>query len=411
MTDTIIASRGSNILLPLYKNPSPATRTSSQSPNLVRRFRGFRGCRSCQPTTNGGTLFQLLPRFARRWLRSTKVRSVIKIHVTHVRQIFNSFDPSPFHERDIDTDAEQFITTMAESMTYDEPVDIFQIHVHVNDLPSEKEYFELFKKRLDTMLRGRDSVMMFEELDKRGNVVVTTTTKPHEFLRESTFRPDSPNTVHHFLPGVVSTGVSDDGQQTGEQAANMSKSLPINLHSLSSAILEDVDPQLAEVQREKDLLDALSDDLKVTLQNHFAFQSQLVRNEVQRMVSTGQSAAFFGLLILIGCLTLSRLVLKISIKDSAFEWTSVFSNALEILAWVCWWKPVEMLIFGWWPLVQRKRTLDKLSLCDLRVFHDATQNEVAIQIPHGFGVGGGAGAGAGAGTGPSASASASITKA
>ncbi len=39
--------------------------------------------------------------------------SLIKVKLSNVSQLFNSMDPSPFHERDLDHDAEEFIVSWA----------------------------------------------------------------------------------------------------------------------------------------------------------------------------------------------------------------------------------------------------------------------------------------------------------
>ena len=38
---------------------------------------------------------------------------VIRVHVTELRQLFNSIDPSPFRSRDLDPKAEEFIVGWA----------------------------------------------------------------------------------------------------------------------------------------------------------------------------------------------------------------------------------------------------------------------------------------------------------
>ena len=38
---------------------------------------------------------------------------LIEIHVSELRQLFNAIDPSPFRERDLDPDAEEFIVDWA----------------------------------------------------------------------------------------------------------------------------------------------------------------------------------------------------------------------------------------------------------------------------------------------------------
>ena len=39
--------------------------------------------------------------------------ALIEVHVAELKQIFNSFDPTPFRERDIDPRAEEFIAGWA----------------------------------------------------------------------------------------------------------------------------------------------------------------------------------------------------------------------------------------------------------------------------------------------------------
>ena len=40
----------------------------------------------------------------------------IEISLSRLSQLFNSFDPSPFHERDLDPDAEEYIVGSAEEV-------------------------------------------------------------------------------------------------------------------------------------------------------------------------------------------------------------------------------------------------------------------------------------------------------
>ena len=48
----------------------------------------------------------------------------IEVRVREVAQLFNSLDPSPFHERDLDDDAEDFIVGSARELGHDGPIRI-----------------------------------------------------------------------------------------------------------------------------------------------------------------------------------------------------------------------------------------------------------------------------------------------
>lgn len=53
---------------------------------------------------------------------------VIDIRLADIRQLFNSLDPSPFHERDLDRDAEEFIVGWADEFPLSSPLELV-IHV------------------------------------------------------------------------------------------------------------------------------------------------------------------------------------------------------------------------------------------------------------------------------------------
>ena len=48
----------------------------------------------------------------------------IQVRVTQLRQLFNSLDPSPFHEQDLDDDAEEYIVSTVREHGPDRPVRI-----------------------------------------------------------------------------------------------------------------------------------------------------------------------------------------------------------------------------------------------------------------------------------------------
>src|SRR5215475_3977230 len=48
---------------------------------------------------------------------SPQLEAKIEISLNRLSQLFNSFDPSPFHERDLDQNAEDYIVSSAEEIS------------------------------------------------------------------------------------------------------------------------------------------------------------------------------------------------------------------------------------------------------------------------------------------------------
>ena len=42
------------------------------------------------------------------------------------------------------------------------------------------------------------------------------------------------------------------------------------------------------------------------------------------------------------------------------EWSRIVDEGLLILGWVAMWKPLELLLYDWWPGLRKKRTYDFL---------------------------------------------------
>jgi hypothetical protein len=60
----------------------------------------------------------------------------IEIRLTRLQQLFNSLDPSPFHERDLDQDAEDYIVDSVDEFPLATPVKLI-IHVPADQLPTD----------------------------------------------------------------------------------------------------------------------------------------------------------------------------------------------------------------------------------------------------------------------------------
>ncbi|MFY9328594.1 MAG: hypothetical protein WAO76_11335 [Georgfuchsia sp.] len=96
----------------------------------------------------------------------------IEVRIAKLSELFNSMDPTPFHHRDLDTDAEEFIESWAMEFPQDSH---FRIIVHIELMPQEDptplvaeaihNYFEykaaLSKRNLRVMLlEGRTSLLI-----------------------------------------------------------------------------------------------------------------------------------------------------------------------------------------------------------------------------------------------------------
>jgi len=63
----------------------------------------------------------------------------IELRLTRLPQLFNSLDPAPFHERDLDPDAEDYIISSAEEISRRQPLRLV-IHLPDDQVPQDRTH-------------------------------------------------------------------------------------------------------------------------------------------------------------------------------------------------------------------------------------------------------------------------------
>lgn len=91
----------------------------------------------------------------------------IELNLRDISQLFNSMDPSPFHEKDLDHDAEEFIFSWAQEFHRHEPVELV---VHLQQFPERQEPKPLIERAVRHYFayRARLNAMEFRRLMRQG---------------------------------------------------------------------------------------------------------------------------------------------------------------------------------------------------------------------------------------------------
>jgi hypothetical protein len=169
---------------------------------------------------------------------------VIEVHVRELNQLFNSMDPSPFLDKDLDVDAEEFITGWA------------------RELPREK---------------------------------------PLALL------------VHLDQPAV----------QPGQVAG------------LSNAV-----------------------------HSYFDHRAAMARQRLRELLRLGRKSLLIGSLFLAMCLLIGDWLTKGFPENRGAQ---IISESLTIGGWVAMWRPMEIFLYDWWPILRERRMLLRLSHMPVRV--------------------------------------------
>lgn len=168
---------------------------------------------------------------------------LIEVKLTELKQFFNSMDPSPFHERDLDEDAEEFIVSWAQ-----------------------------------------------EHPQQQNLRLVLHLTKPPSDTADS----------QHLVADSVA--------------------------------------------------------------HYFDYRARMTQREFKRLMREGRASFVIGLLFLIACQFTASLI-----TPPAGNWQTVAREGLTIIGWVAMWKPLNICLYSWWPILTRRRLYQRLSRMPVEV--------------------------------------------
>jgi hypothetical protein len=183
--------------------------------------------------------------------------SKIEVNLEDLEQFFNTMDPSPFHEKDLDHDLEEFIISWATEYSLGEPL---RLIVHLQNRPSDI-----------------------------------------------------------------------DAQSVIEKAVH----------------------------------------------NYFRYRTELNQREFKQLLREGRISLVIGLSFLTVCISGGQMATRLQIPGA-----SVVEASLTIAGWVAMWHPMDVFLYGWWPLRRQGKVFRKLSSVPVEVRYSDMANAVGKFLVH-----------------------------
>ena len=98
--------------------------------------------------------------------------------------------------------------------------------------------------------------------------------------------------------------------------------------------------------------------LERAIHNYFNERARFCRHELRQLMREGRLSLVIGLSFLGLCLGISRLLAN-HIPYSGFA--ELLSEGLLVGGWVAMWRPMEIFLYRWWPIVRRRRIYLRLA--------------------------------------------------
>jgi len=103
------------------------------------------------------------------------------------------------------------------------------------------------------------------------------------------------------------------------------------------------------------------------IRDYFLQRASLARSALRRMLSTGGWSLLIGLAF-IAAANLVGDVLSRQLGETT-RYGHLLHESFVIGSWVALWRPLELLLYDWWPLLADARLYDRLGLMPVEVVH------------------------------------------
>jgi hypothetical protein len=99
-------------------------------------------------------------------------------------------------------------------------------------------------------------------------------------------------------------------------------------------------------------------DLAAAIHHHFALRRNEWRRELSHQLHQGRITLAIAVVFLFGCLLLRQLVRSLGEGTLLMD---LLGEGLLITGWVAMWRPIDILLYEWWPIRKRCRIAEKLT--------------------------------------------------
>ena len=99
------------------------------------------------------------------------------------------------------------------------------------------------------------------------------------------------------------------------------------------------------------------------INNYFDYKAELTRRDRRQLLLTGRTSLLIGMCFLTLCLLLADWLTHLATGT----FLTILRESLTIGGWVAMWKPKQIFLYEWWPLIRRERVYRPLADARIRV--------------------------------------------
>jgi hypothetical protein len=104
-------------------------------------------------------------------------------------------------------------------------------------------------------------------------------------------------------------------------------------------------------------------EIEQAIHHHFEYRVKDEQRNLRLQFRRGRIALLIGVVFLTACLLLRALLT--GALSAPFD--VLVGESLLIIGWVAMWGPLDVFLYGWWPIVERLRVFRRLAKVEIEV--------------------------------------------
>jgi hypothetical protein len=111
--------------------------------------------------------------------------------------------------------------------------------------------------------------------------------------------------------------------------------------------------------------------LRQAVREFFTHSAAATRAQLRQLFRTGRWTLLIGLAFVAAANLIGDVVADLV---GRYQYGRFVHESIVIGAWVALWRPMEIFLYEWWPILGEARLYDRLSAMDVEVTRDVTTN-------------------------------------
>lgn len=109
---------------------------------------------------------------------------------------------------------------------------------------------------------------------------------------------------------------------------------------------------------------AVETTAEAAIRAHFSRRAGHLRRSMRELLRDGVVSLFIGITFLVVFFIIGQAVVRLLGNN---PWSTLARESLLIGGWVAMWRPLEIFLYLWWPILRERRLLERLSRMPVQI--------------------------------------------